>query len=43
MNYWSPLYEDVLLKGTLLVRVTGRHDHQPRAGKQVAIRGCGFV
>jgi hypothetical protein len=42
MNDWSPLYEDVLLKGMLLVRVTG-HDHQPRAGKQVAISGCGFV
>ena len=52
MNYWSPLYEDVLLKGTLLVRVTGRHDHQPRTqrghvrhhhGLRLAIQAAGLA
>jgi hypothetical protein len=43
MNDWSPLEEDVFLKGTLLIRVTGRKDHRPRAGKHVLVGGCGFV
>jgi hypothetical protein len=43
MNDWSPLNEDVFLKGTLVVRVTGRHDHRPKPGRQVTVHGCGFV
>jgi hypothetical protein len=43
MSDWSPLEEDVYLKGTLLVRVTSRKDHRPRVGKRVQVRGCGFV
>lgn len=42
MENWSPLDDDVLLTGTLLVRVLGR-DGQPRAGRRVVIRGCGFM
>jgi hypothetical protein len=42
MDFWSPLEEDVLLRGTLLVRVTGRRDRRPLAGKRVVVRGCGF-
>jgi hypothetical protein len=42
MNDWSPLEEDVLLKGTLTV-VVRRGDGRPAAGQRVAIRGCGFV
>jgi hypothetical protein len=37
MSDWSPLEDDVLLTGTLTVRVTGC------AGLRVAVRGCGFV
>jgi hypothetical protein len=43
MSDWSPLEEDVLLKGTLLVRVIGKHNRQPLAGKRVTVQGCGFV
>jgi len=43
MNDWSPLEDDVLLTGTLTVRVTGRRDRAPRPGVKVAVRGCGFV
>jgi hypothetical protein len=42
MDDWSPLEEDVLLKGSLLVIVRGR-DGRPRPGKTVVVRGCGFV
>lgn len=42
MGEWSPLDDDILLKGTLLVRVTGRRDGRPLAGKRVTVRGCGF-
>ncbi len=42
MDDWSPLEEDVLLKGTLLVTVR-RPDGRPRAGQRVVIKGCGFV
>jgi hypothetical protein len=41
MSEWSPLEDDVLLKGTLLVVVKGR-DGKPRAGKRVQVKGCGF-
>jgi hypothetical protein len=43
MSDWSPLDGDVLLKGTLFVRVIGRKDRQPRVGRRVTVRGCGFV
>jgi hypothetical protein len=43
MDDWSPLEKDVLLKGSLLVRVIGRRDRRPRAEKRVVVRGCGFV
>jgi hypothetical protein len=43
MGDWSPLEEGVLLKGTLLVRVIGRRDRQPRAGRRVTVQGCGFA
>jgi hypothetical protein len=42
MGDWSPLEDDVLLKGSLLVIVRGR-DGRPRSGKRVDVRGCGFV
>jgi hypothetical protein len=42
MSDWSPLEDDVLLKGMLLVIVRG-NDGQPRAGKRVTVRACGFV
>jgi hypothetical protein len=42
MEDWSPLEEDVLLKGSLLVIVRGR-DGTPRPNKQVLVKGCGFV
>jgi hypothetical protein len=38
----GPLQREVLLKGSILVVVTGR-DGSPRVGKKVTIRGCGFV
>jgi hypothetical protein len=41
MDDWSPLEEDVLLKGRLTV-VVRRRDGRPRAGQRVMIRGCGF-
>jgi hypothetical protein len=43
MGDWSPLDEDTLLKGTLLVRIIGREDGQPRPGRRVSVHGCGFV
>lgn len=43
MDDWSPLEEDVLLKGMLFIRVTGKRDGQPRAGQKVTVRACGFV
>jgi hypothetical protein len=43
MGDWSPLEDDVLLTGTLLVRVVGRTDGRPRPGRRVSVRGCGFV
>jgi hypothetical protein len=43
MNDWSPLEEDVLLKGSLLVLVTSRRDGRPLAGRRVTVRGCGFA
>jgi hypothetical protein len=43
MNDWSPLDEDVLLKGTLFVRVMSRASGTPLPGKRVVVRGCGFV
>lgn len=42
MAYWSPLEDDVLLKGTLTVIVHSRHG-RPCKGQSVMIRGCGFV
>lgn len=42
MSDWTPLDEDVYLKGTLTVIVRGA-DGRPRAGQQISIRGCGFV
>jgi hypothetical protein len=42
MGDWSPLDEDVLLKGTLCVRVTSRKDGRGLPNRRVAVRGCGF-
>jgi hypothetical protein len=42
MSDWSPLDEDVLLKGSLLV-IVRRPDGRPRAGQRVDVQGCGFV
>jgi len=42
MGDWSPLEEDVLLKGSLFVRVVGR-DGAPQPKRRVVVRGCGFV
>jgi hypothetical protein len=42
MDDWSPLQDDVLLKGTLLVIVRGR-DGKPKTNKRVAVHACGFV
>jgi hypothetical protein len=42
MGDWTPLDDDVLLKGLLTVIVRGR-DGRPRCGQRVALRACGFV
>lgn len=42
MSDWSPLEDDVLLTGSLLVVVRNRHG-RPLADKQVVVSGCGFV
>ena len=42
MGEWSPLEEDVLLKGVLTV-IVRRPDGSPRAGERIVIRGCGSV
>ena len=42
MEEWSPLEEDVLLKGSLLVIVRDR-EGRPRPDKRVIVKGCGFV
>jgi hypothetical protein len=42
MGDWSPLEDDVLLKGTLTVFVR-RRDGRPCRGQRVTISGCGFV
>jgi hypothetical protein len=42
MGDWSPLEEDVLLKGLLTV-VVHRPDGQPARNQSVKILGCGFV
>jgi hypothetical protein len=42
MGDWSPLEDDVLLKGTLTV-VVRRRDGRPYPGRRVEVRGCGFV
>jgi len=42
MSDWSPLEDDVLLKGLLTV-VVRWESGGPCAGRQVVIRGCGFV
>jgi hypothetical protein len=42
MGEFSPLEDDVWLKGTLIVRAVGRRDGKPQRGKRVVVRGCGF-
>jgi hypothetical protein len=42
MGDWSPLEDDVLLTGSLLVFVRDRRG-RPLADKQVVIAGCGFT
>lgn len=42
MSDWSPLGDDVLLKGTLTVLVR-RPDGRPYPGRRVVVRACGFV
>ena len=42
MDDWSPLEEDVYLKGTLTVFVR-RANGRPRPGQRVTVQGCGFV
>jgi hypothetical protein len=41
MDDWSPLEEDVWLKGTLTV-VVRRRNGRPCVGQEVIVRGCGF-
>ena len=41
MGDGSYLDDDVMLKGTLTVRVV-RRDGRPVAGQRVLLRGCGF-
>jgi hypothetical protein len=43
MSDFSPFEQDVLLKGTLIVRAVGRRDGSPQRGKQVIARACGYV
>ena len=43
MSDWSPLDDDVLLTGTLVVRVVGRKDGRGLPDRRVTVRGCGFV
>jgi hypothetical protein len=42
MGDWSPLEDDVLLKGMLTV-VVRRRDGRPRSGQRVTVYGCGFI
>jgi hypothetical protein len=42
MSDWSPLEDDVLLKGVLTV-IVRRRNGRPYAKQPVSIRGCGFV
>jgi hypothetical protein len=42
MNDFSPLEDDVWLKGTLVVFAVSRRG-QPQPGKQVLVRACGFA
>lgn len=42
MGDWSPLEEDVLLKGMLTV-IVHLPDGRPARGRSVKILGCGFV
>jgi hypothetical protein len=42
MGDWSPLEDDVLLKGMLTVVVHNYNGH-PCGGLRVQIRGCGFI
>jgi hypothetical protein len=42
MSEWSPLEDDVLLKGMLTV-VVRLPDGRPVRGRRVLVRGCGFV
>lgn len=39
---WSPLQDDVYLKGTLFVRVTDRQG-RPKERCQLVVRACGYV
>jgi hypothetical protein len=41
MDDFSPLEEDVWLKGTLIIHVVGRNG-KPLPGKVVHVQGCGF-
>jgi hypothetical protein len=38
----SPFERDVLLKGSLLVRVTAAADGRPVAGAELLVGACGF-
>ena len=42
MDDWSPLEDDVFLKGVLTV-IVRRPDGRPLARQRVTVRGCGFV
>ncbi|HEV3437296.1 MAG TPA: hypothetical protein VG122_08055 [Gemmata sp.] len=42
MGDWSPLEDDVFLKGMLTVVILNRNGH-PCGGLRVVVRGCGFI
>jgi hypothetical protein len=42
MSSYSPLEDDVFLKGTLVVRVTSRADGDPVPRQRVHIKACGY-
>jgi hypothetical protein len=42
MSEFSPLENDVWLKGTLVIQAIGRSDRQPQPGKRVLVKACGY-
>lgn len=42
MSDWSPLEDDVLLKGLLTV-IVHRRDGSPCRRQRISVRACGFI